>query len=111
VSRIVESWLNAHRLSRAVFAAVVLTGALAWMLWDRPPARLSRDQVTGTVVSAVADGATLIALPDGHHVRALTPRPLPRPGDRMPLVVETYADGTVYAVIDLDAWRTGDSAR
>lgn len=105
MSRIIERWLHAHRLSRAIFVAVAAGGALLYTLWTWPPPIVLRTLQPGKVVSVVADGVTVIELADGKRVRALTPRPPPKPGQIMPMVVETYEDGAVVAVIDLEAWR------
>jgi len=99
--------MHAHRLSRAVFVAVALGVVLVWALWNRPPALVSRTTQSGQVVSAVADGVTVIELKDGKRVRALTPHPVPTPGTRIPMIIEIYRDGSVYAVIDQESWRTG----
>jgi hypothetical protein len=101
----IERWLHAHRLSRAVFIAVTAGGLLLWALWNRPPPMTDRSMQTGEVVSAVAGGVTVIALADGKRVRALNLQPLPKAGDRIPMIVETYQDGSVYAVVDQESWR------
>jgi hypothetical protein len=102
----IDNWLHAHRLSRAVFLAVVLLGLLVWAVLNKPPAMVARVNQAGEVISVIEDGATLIRLPDGKRVRIFTPRPLPHPGDKIPMVVENYEDGTARASIDLDAWRS-----
>jgi hypothetical protein len=102
----IDNWMHAHRLSRAVFLAIVLLGLLVWSLLNKPPAMVDRSIQTAEVVSVIKDGATLIKLPDGRHVRTFTPQPLPQPGDAIPMIVESYEDGTAMAVVDLDAWRS-----
>jgi hypothetical protein len=105
--RIIEHWMHAHRLSRAVFVAITVGGVLIWALWNRPPVMIARTSQLGTVVSIVNETVTVIELSGGKEVRALTPSPAPKKGDKIPLIVETYEDGSVRAVIDLDAWHTG----
>jgi len=105
MTRIIERWLHAHRLSRAMFVAVAAGGALLYTLWTWPPPMVLRMSQSGKVVSVVADGVTVIELAAGKRVRALTPQPPPKPGDSMPMVVETYKDGSVRATIDLESWR------
>ncbi|MCI0504577.1 MAG: hypothetical protein L0Z73_00560 [Gammaproteobacteria bacterium] len=105
--RIIEHWMHAHRLSRAVFVAITVGGVLIWALWNRPPAMIARTPQSGTVISVVNETVTVIELSSGKQVRALTPTPMPKKGDTIPLIVETYEDGSVRAVIDLDAWQTG----
>lgn len=107
----VEHWMKAQRLSRAVFLVVALGGLLLWMLWNPAPTMLTRSTQTGQVV-AVSQGKvtmTLIALEDGKRVRSMDLQPLPKPGDKLPMIVETYADGSVYAVVDVMAWKMGQT--
>jgi len=99
--------MHAHRLSRAVFIAITAGGLLLWTLWNRPAPMVSRSPQMGQVVSVAEGGVTVISLADGKRVRALTPRPAPKPGSRIPMIVETYEDGSVYAIIDQEAWRMG----
>ena len=103
----IENWMHAHRLSRAVFVAVALAGALAYTLWNWPAPMVSRTAQDGQVISAVKDGVMLIELANGKHVRTFTPNPAPKPGDHVPMIIESYEDGSIYAIIDIDAWRTG----
>ena len=50
----------------------------------------------------------VIELPDGKRVRAFTPYPVPKPSDHVPMIVETYQDGSTHAVIDPDAGLMGE---
>ncbi len=104
---IIENWMNAHRLSRAVFLAVALGGLLVWELWNPPPRMVSRSAQVGQVVSVTEGGVTVITLADGKQVRALSLQPAPKSGDKITMVVETYEDGTARAVVDEEAWRSG----
>jgi hypothetical protein len=103
--RTIEHWMHAHRLSRAVFVAVVVGGLFVWGLWNRNAPMVSRSTQVGRVESVVKGGMTVIALSDGKRVRAVTPHPMPKPGASMPMIVETYEDGSVYAFIDMESWR------
>lgn len=105
MSSIANRWIQAHRLSRAVFVAVALAGVLLWSLWNTPAPLVSRTTVTGEVVSVVKDGIMVIALPDGRQARVFTPNPAPAVGERIPMTVETYEDGSVTAVIDVQTWK------
>ncbi len=102
-NRMIENWIYAHRLSRAVFVAVALAGALVYTLWNWPAPLVSQTAQSGLVLSAEKDGVFLIELADGKRLRAFTPHPAPKPGDRVPMIVETYEDGSLHAVIDPDA--------
>jgi hypothetical protein len=102
-----ENWRYASRLSRAVFVAIALLGALLWTLWQWPAPMTSRTTQTGQVVSAVKDGVMVIELDNGKQVHALTPNPVPKPGDKLTMIVETYEDGTARAYIDPEAGLAG----
>jgi len=54
-------------------------------------------------------GMIVIALADGKRVRTLSLQPVPKSGEKITMVVETYEDGTARAVVDEEAWRTGES--
>ena len=97
--------MHAHRLTRAVFMAVVCAGLLVWALWNRPPPMVSRSTQLGQVVSVDEGGVTVIVLADGKRVRAITPKPKPKAGGKIPMIVEIYKDGSEYAVVDEEAWR------
>jgi hypothetical protein len=102
-----ENWRYASRLSRAVFMAIALIVALLWTLWQWPAPMTSRTSHTGQVISAVSGGVMQIELQDGSRVHAMTPNPVPKVGERIPMIVETYEDGSVRAYIDQEALRTG----
>lgn len=98
--RFIDNWAHAHRLSRAVFMVVALAGLLAWALWTRPPAMVSRVSEQGRVITAVENGATEIEMANGRTVRVIALRPVARVGDRIPMFVETYADGSTRVFVD-----------
>ena len=100
-----ENWRYASRLSRAVFVAIALLGVLLWTLWNWPAPMTSRAVQTGHVVSAAKDGLIQIKLGNGKYVYALAPNLAPKPGDKLPMIVETYEDGTIRAFIDHNAAR------
>lgn len=103
MGRMLENWRYASRLSRAVFVAIALLGALLWTLWQWPAPMSSRTKQNGRVMSAVKGGVMLIELDNGKLVRALTPHRVTKPGDTLPMIVEIYEDGTVRAYIDREA--------
>jgi type II secretory pathway component PulM len=107
MGKMLENWRYTSRLSRAVFVAVALLGVLLWTLWQWPAPMTSRSTQTGQVVSVAKDGVMLIQLNDGKQVHALTPQPVPKPGDSLQMIVETYDDGSIRVYIDHEAMRTG----
>jgi hypothetical protein len=104
---IIDSWMRAHRLSRAVFLVIALGGLLVWELWNPPPRMVSRSTQVGQVVSVAEGGITVIALENGKRARALSLQPKPKPGDKIIMVVESYEDGTALATVDEEAWHSG----
>lgn len=107
MGRMLENWRYASRLSRAVFVAIGLLGALLWTLWQWPAPMTSRTSHMGQVISVAQGGVMLIKLDNGKHVHALTSQVVTKPGDTLPMIIETYEDGTVRAYIDLERARTG----
>jgi hypothetical protein len=104
MSRFIDSWLHAHRLSRAVAAVIVGAGILIWLAWFGPPEMISRDAASGMVISVADGGLVVIELDGGKQVR-LRPRVLLKAGDRVPMRVETYEDGSIAAWVNEEAWR------
>lgn len=107
MGRMFDNWRYWSRLSRVVFVAIALLGALLWTLWHWPAPMTSRFSETGEVVSAAKGGVMVLELANGKRVRAITPDPVPKSGDRFPMIVETYEDGTVRAYIDRDSLHSG----
>lgn len=103
MGKMFDNWRHASRLSRAVFAAIALSGALLWTLWQWPPLMTSRTTQTGEVVSVNKGGVVLIRLNDGKQVRALISNRIPKVGDTLPMIVETYEDGSIRAYINHEA--------
>ena len=99
MGRMLDNWRYASKLSRVIYVAVGLLLALFITLWQWPAPRVSQTTQTGIVISAVQDGVMWIQLPEGKRVRAFTPYPVPKPGDEILMEVETYADGSMHAVI------------
>jgi hypothetical protein len=105
----INSWFRGHRLSRAIFVAAGLTGILIWGLLNRPSPLVSQVTEQGRVISA-SERFGLVELADGRTVRLYFLPPQPQPGDSVPLIRETYGDGKILYLVDLDAWQTGYSA-
>jgi len=104
MSKFFDGWVHAHRLSRAVFMAMFAGGLLVWALWFGPPPRVARAAQMGQVISVADGGATVIRLADGKQVRVLAKSAM-KAGDRVPMIVETYQDGSLIAFVDEQAWR------
>jgi hypothetical protein len=103
---LINSWLRAHRLSRAIFVAVALAGILLWGLLNWPAPLVSRHTEQGRVISA-SEQFAMVELANGKKVRLYFLPPFPQPGDSVPLIRETYRDGTTLYLVDNDTWQTG----
>jgi ferric-dicitrate binding protein FerR (iron transport regulator) len=104
MSRVLESWLHSPRLARAVAAVIVGAGILIWLTWFGPPERVARDKGEARVAAVDDGGFVTLELDDGKQVR-LRPRVRLRAGERVPTVVERYADGPIIAWVDEDTQR------
>ena len=100
MGRMFDNWRYASKLSRAVFVALALLIALLWTLWQWPAPRISQVKQTGQVMSAVKGGMMRIKMDNGKQVRVLTPNPVPKPGDSLPMILEIYEDGAMRATVD-----------
>jgi hypothetical protein len=107
MSRFLDNWLNAQRVSYAVFIAVAMGGLLIWTLATWPPPLASHSATGATVVSIADCGYGVVTLDDGTRLRLQFFRPFPRPGDRVPMLVETYEDGSRGYALDREAWIAG----
>ncbi len=99
----IESWVRAKRLSRAVIASIVGIAIIVWWVFFGPPGMTSRETVKAQVISITEAGSAVVELPDGGKVMLI--RPGLHEGDRVPMIVEHYDDGTRGAFFDETAWR------
>jgi hypothetical protein len=104
----IDSWMRAHRLSRAIFVAVGLVLLLIWALLNKPAPLVSQATEQAQVISA-SNHFAVVQLADGRKVRLYFPSPEPRPGASVRLIRETYADGKTLYLLDIEAWQMGAS--
>ncbi|MGD8577216.1 MAG: hypothetical protein PVG13_09000 [Thiohalophilus sp.] len=95
MGKMLENWRYASRLSRAVFVAVALLAILLWTLWQWPTPMVSRIFQQGQVVSVAQGGTVLVRLDSGTEVRLMATGRVLKAGDKVPLIVETYEDGSI----------------
>jgi hypothetical protein len=107
-----------YRLGRAIAAALGLLVAFLWLNWARSNPPTSRERTTALITKIVdlpiggdADCVALIRLDDGREGRLRVPRYAAADGGRVPLVVESYANGDVYLVFDVERWVDRASGR
>ncbi len=125
MSRFWDSWATAYRNWRAALAVLLLLPILIWALAVKDEMSsqqlLAVDHATAIVRKIVEldtsklstkFGATGISvyqgyleLPDGNEIELTLIPPIPKIGDRVPLIVEHYDDGKTYYRIDRDEWQ------
>jgi len=115
---LLTTFSRSYRLSRAIGAGVSLLVALLWMTWARSHPPTSRERTVATItkivdlpVGADTDCVALIRLDDGREGRLVVPRYAAVDGGRVPLVVESYADGDTFLVFDVEKWVDGAAGR
>ena len=118
-----DTWATRHRNWRAASTAVVFLLILLWAAVEIRSGKLvetSSDTATvldvrkhSTASSYAGRGeygeATVytgkLLLSDGTTVELLLFSPLPKVGDKMPMIVERYSDGKKYYSIDRQEWQ------
>ncbi len=124
-----DNWATTHRNWKVIFSLIGLLGIFIWALILKHESSskrlLSIDQGVAVVkriekldLSKVPsrfgtnEGAVLyrgtLELPDGTEIRVVLVPPIPQIGDRVPLLVENYDDGTTFYEIDRERWQTGE---
>jgi hypothetical protein len=112
------TWVRSYRLARAISAALFLTVATVWLWWARSHPPTARERMTATItkivdmpVGADSDCVALIQLEDGREGRLLVPRYAAAAGGRVPLYVESYANGDTYLTFDVERWVDAAAGR
>ena len=114
--RILNSWAISYRNARAMGAAFVMLIAILSMASLRCNPMVGRENVLGLVLEVEAEGLhpfgegepmsrALVATPDSIEIRIFLPPPVPRPGDFVPLTVESYKKGDKDYFLDQQRWR------
>lgn len=104
-----DNWAWAHRNARAWYMVVVLTGLLAWTLWETSAERIEYHQISGDMLEVIGENSGIamgrVRLADGHEIKVYLPLQLPpKVGDRVPLIIEHYEDGRVMYAFDNASW-------
>lgn len=97
-------------------AAVVILLAIGSLLSLRCNPMVGRDQILGLVLEIEAEGLAavgggppqarvMVAVVDTTRVSILLPPPVPRAGDFIPLIAESYRKGDVQYFLDLERWQ------
>lgn len=104
----------AIRNARAWFVAVSLLGALIWVLWATHAKRIDYQELSGELLEITALGEKndpvfyrgKVRLQDGKVVDitiSIRP-PLPKKGDRVPVIYERYDDGKIMYGFNNAQW-------
>ena len=102
------------RNARAWVMALTLLGAFVWILWATNAKRIEYQELKGELLEIVAAGNPQdpmyyhgkVRLQDGTKVAiAISIRPpIPKPGDRIPIIFERYDDGKVMYGFNNAQW-------
>jgi hypothetical protein len=131
MSKFWDNWATKHRNWEVIATAVGVLAILAWGIVQMDSAEMvGSSEVTATVKEIRAIGAAstqnalgspnsqgantnfrlgVLVLEDGSTIQMLLVKPLPRPGEKIPLRVEHYDDGSRSYGIDRVKWQIQDS--
>ena len=88
--------------ARIIAIALVLIPIVAWFVWRDPGSLQGTARTSGTVVE-YSKHLALLNLPSGEQVRLYSgPNPV-KAGDVLPLIADTYTNGTVQYRVDFKA--------
>jgi|GEM_PF-2466686 hypothetical protein len=124
-----DNWATTHRNWKVIISVIGLLGIFIWALilkYESSSKKLLSIKHEKAVVKKIEkldlskvpsrfgtnEGAILyrgiLELPDGTEIRVVLVPPIPQIGDRVPLLVENYDDGTTFYEIDRERWQTGE---
>ncbi len=117
------SWAARYRWGKALLAAVGTVGILVWALYSRHYSpRLIRTERVQAVVKEVKRASTgelhtrygvspgieiarvVLVLPDGEEVKVTFLDFPPEPGEKIPLVIQHFSDGSRRFIFDEMEW-------
>jgi len=97
-----DGFKRGHMAARIIAIALVVLPIVAWFVWRNPGSLAGTTHTSGTVVE-YSKHIALLNLPSGEQVRLYSgPNPV-KPGDVVPLVADTYSNGTVQYRVDFKA--------
>ena len=105
------------RNARAWLTALVLLGALLWMLWATHDKRIEYQELSGELIEITAMGnkddpvfySGKVRLEDGSVVgitMSVRP-PVPEVGNQVPVIFERYEGGKIMYGFDNAKWMSG----
>lgn len=124
MSRFWDNWAKSYRNTRAVLAVVFLSPVLIWVLLTDQQSSSNRLLVVDhetAVVTKITNLDTsklhtqlgaginvyqgLVQLADGTEIELGLVPPIPKLGDRVPILVERYENGSTDYRIDRQEWQ------
>lgn len=110
MGRFFDNWAWAHRNARAWGMVIVLAGLLGWTLWETSVERIDYRETGGELLEVIGDANSgfsvgRVRVDDGREIKVYLPQQLtPKAGDRVPLIMEHYDDGSVLFAFDNGKW-------
>jgi tryptophan synthase alpha subunit len=120
-----NNWAVAYRNKKAFFALVSVAGILLWALYTKPRAPSSKLVRSETVAATVREvksytskpmhtkygvsqghkmARAVLILPDGNKIVVRFIDTMPREGEKVPILVNHYRDGSKKYFIDRLRW-------
>jgi len=98
----VEGFKRGHMTARIIAIAIVLVPIVVWFMWRDPGHLVGSAPAKGTVVEYQKHIA-LLNLANGEQVRLYSGPQDVKPGQVLPLIADTYSNGTVQYRVDFKA--------
>jgi hypothetical protein len=95
----IDGFRRGHMSARFIAMALVIAPIVVWFVWRDPGQHITSAATTGKVVEYQKHIA-LLNLENGEQVRLYSgPKPV-KAGDVLPLIADTYSNGTVQYRVD-----------
>jgi hypothetical protein len=94
-----DGFKRGRMTARIIAIALVLIPIVVWFMW-RDPGRLQNTTHTSGTVVEYSKHIALLNLPSGEQVRLYSGPNAVKQGDVLPLVADTYSNGTVQYRVD-----------
>lgn len=116
MGRFFDNWAWAHRNARAWGMVLVLAGLLSWTLWETRIERIEYRETSGELLEILGGGQGAdsgftvgrVRVDSGPEIRLYLPQQVPpKVGDRVPLIMERYDDGSILYSFDNGRWIAG----
>jgi hypothetical protein len=106
----IDGFKRGHTMARVIGIAIVLVPIVVWFAWRDPGHLVSSAGATGTVIEYYKPIA-LITLASGDRVRVYVGPQGAKPGEVLPLIADTYSNGSVQYRVDLKTLPASPTAQ